>query len=61
MKYSKCLKAIATASIEETKKIIERRYGEAYAWWLMQELQKTDTDQDGKTSCTVLNMKKQSG
>ena len=41
MGYKQGLKRLETSSIEETYEIIQRRYGDAYAMWLIKEIKKT--------------------
>ena len=41
MGYKQGLKRLETSSMEETYEIIQRRYGDAYAAWLIKEIKKT--------------------
>ena len=55
MGYKQGLKRLETSSIEETYEIIQRRYGDAYAMWLIKEIKKTSggNNHDQQTSASI--------
>lgn len=55
MGYKQGLKRLETSSMEETYEIIQRRYGDAYAAWLIKEIKKTSggTNHDQQTSASI--------